>query len=112
MSDSDPPPTQPTPDVPANQKYVDDAIAMAIADVKEHFDRGVAAVVDELKENRRLMGVVLERLDSERDARRRGLRIVKDDISRLDEKVEGKLRKAGEVLLGDAAPGANGGVQG
>jgi hypothetical protein len=112
MPDSDPPPTQPTPDVPANQKYVDDAIAMAIADVKEHFDRGVATVVDELKENRRLMGIVVERLDSERDARRRGLRIVKDDISRLDEKVEGKLRKAGEALLGDVAPGANGGVQG
>jgi hypothetical protein len=109
MPDTDPPPTRPNNEIPASQSYVDDAIACAIADVKEHFDRGVATVVGELRESRRVLDIVLERLDNERDARRRGLSIVKDDIYRLDEKVHGKLRKAAEALVGDPAAGANGG---
>lgn len=109
MPDSEPPITKRTSDLPASQHYVDDAVASAIADVKAHFDKGVRTLLDELRENRRVMNLILEKTDAERDSRRRGLRIVKDDISRLEERVKGKLRKAAEALVGDESAGANGG---
>lgn len=96
MPDSDPPPTKPTNEMPASRCYVDDAVAGAIADIKEHFDRGVRALLEELRENRRVAGAVQELLEKERESRRRGLRIVKDDVSLAEGRVNQRVDELAE----------------
>jgi hypothetical protein len=109
MPDSDPPDTRPPSELPASQHYVDDAIATAIADIKQHFDEGIKTVVRELLENRRVNAALVEELAKERASRRNGLRIVKDDLLRLEERVLVKIRRLESGLPADEpAPGHNG----
>lgn len=124
MPDTDPPPTEPTPILhaaagtkpppapvvaPETKQYVDDAVAAAFLVVQEHFDKGVAALLGGLKENHRVLEAVLEALEREQAARRRGLGILKGDIREVETRLNEKIQRVAQGLPPEVPPaGPNG----
>lgn len=91
MADSTPPDTRRPVEAAATQRYVDDAIAAAVVSIKNHLDEGFATVAAELQSSRRVLEAVEAELSSERDARRRGMQIMKRGIRSIDSRLNNHI---------------------